>query len=190
VLAKRRLEKQVPLFSHLPQYERDNSLSLQVGLAGEEVHPAFVRLGLKMAERSITGSNARCVALLNAFKELIRDYHTPPQKVLSLHLHSALKPLIRFLIDCRPMSLSMGNAIRFVKHKIGQIRDDVPDEQAKKILIQQIDTFIESRIEVAGQAIVNHGVSRIADGDVILTYAKSSVVEMLLKKVCCVLLSP
>lgn len=182
VVAKRRLEKQVPLFSHLPQYERDNSLSLQVGLSGEDVHPAFVRLGLKMAERSISGSNARCVALLNAFKELINDYVTPPSKVLALHLHSALKPLIRFLIDCRPLSISMGNAIRYVKHKIAQIKDTVSEEDAKRILIEQIDNFIESRIEVADQAIVNYGVSRIADGDVILTYAKSHVVEMLLKK--------
>lgn len=155
---------------------------MQVKLANEELHPAFVRLGLKMAAGTITGSNARCVALLNAFKELIRDYQTPPNKVLSLHLHSIVKPLIRFLIECRPMSVSMTNAVRFVKHKIFRVKDTVSEEQAKQYLIGKIDLFIQERIEVADQAIMGFGVARIANGDVVLTYAKSYVVEMLLKK--------
>lgn len=120
VVQRTRIQKQVPLFSHLPQYERESSLSLQVGFSNEELHPAIVRLGLKYAEGTISGSNARCVALLHAFKQFIREYKTPPAKVLSLDMHSVIKPLVRFLIDCRPQSISMGNALRYLKMQIAR----------------------------------------------------------------------
>jgi len=45
------------------------------------LHPAVLRLGLKYAAGTITGSNARAVALLATFRQVINDYVTPPQKV-------------------------------------------------------------------------------------------------------------
>jgi len=45
------------------------------------------------------------------------------------------------------------------------------DEEAKEFLIRRIDTFIEERIVLADQAIATYGVSKINDGDVVLTYA-------------------
>ncbi len=47
--------------------------------------------------------------------KVIGDYVTPPQKELSRDLDSRLKPYITFLKQCRPPSVSMGNAIRFLK---------------------------------------------------------------------------
>lgn len=182
VVQRTRIQKQVPLFSHLPQFERESSLSLQVGFSSEELHPAIVRLGLKYAEGTISGSSARCVALLNAFKQVIRDYKTPPDKVLSLHLNSVIKPLVRFLIDCRPQSISMGNCLRFLKMKIANIKEDVPEEQAKQFLVASIESYVQERIEFADQVIAKLGASRIVDGDVIMSYAKSHVVEMTFKK--------
>lgn len=116
------LQKAVPLFSHLPQYERETSLSLKlkVGFSSDEIHPAILRLGLQYASGNISGSNARCVAMLTALKQFIVDYSTPPQKVMRDDLLSKLKPLVRFLIDSRPQSMSMGNAIRYVKMKISK----------------------------------------------------------------------
>ena len=46
---KAKAQKQVPLFDHLPQYERVSSLSLNIGFSSREwlhIHPAVVRLGL------------------------------------------------------------------------------------------------------------------------------------------------
>jgi translation initiation factor eIF-2B subunit delta len=45
------------------------------------------------------------------------------------------------------------------------------DEEAKEFLMRRIETFIEERIVLADQAIATYGVSKINDGDVILTYA-------------------
>ena len=41
----------------------------------------------------------------------------------------------------------------------------------------KIDSFIRDRILLAGRVIEQHAIEKIKDGDVILTYARSSVVE-------------
>ncbi|RHY03003.1 hypothetical protein DYB25_006935, partial [Aphanomyces astaci] len=116
-----------------------------------EIHPAILSLGLKYAEGKLVGGNARCVAMLTAFQQVIKDYHTPPDKVLRRDLDKTLRPLIQFLIDCRPHSIGMGNAIR-------------------------------NRIVMAMTAVSKFACSKIVDGDVILTYARADIIEVLLKQ--------
>jgi hypothetical protein len=48
------------------------------------------------------------------------------------------------------------------------------DEEAKEFLMRRIETFIEERIVLADLAIATYGVSKINDGDVVLTYAAYS----------------
>lgn len=56
------------------------------------------------------------VAMMLAFKAVIADYHTPPGNSLARHLtNHHLSPQIEFLKSCRPLSVSMGNAIRHLK---------------------------------------------------------------------------
>ena len=90
-------QKQVALFSHLPQWEKAaSSPSLKVGFSGQELHPSLVRVGLQMASGTIIGSNARAVALLTALKEYLASYVPPKtnkQTIKQLitppsHLHS------------------------------------------------------------------------------------------------------
>jgi len=184
IVSRTAVARAVPLFSHLPQYERETSLSLKlkVGFSSDEIHPAILRLGLQYASGSISGSNARCVAMLTALQQFIVDYHTPPSKMMRDDLLSKLKPLVRFLIDARPMSLSMGNAIRYVKMRISKLPPTLSEQRAKDSLRADIDVFIQERIEFADEVIATHGASKIADGDVVLTYATSHVVEMLLMR--------
>lgn len=53
-------------------------------------------------------------------------------------------------------------------------------KQARSRLIEHIGHFIRERITMADQLIIQNGLQKIQNGDVILTYAKSSVVESLL----------
>ena len=46
--------------------------------------------------------------------------------------------------------------------------------------MEKIDNFIRDRITMADQVITSLGLQKIQDGDVILTYARSSVVQGLL----------
>ena len=120
--------------------------------------------------------------MLTALKQFIVDYSTPPAKVMRDDLLSKLKPLVRFLIDSRPQSMSMGNAIRYVKMKISKIGVGWSEPRAKDHLCAAIDSFIEERVAFADEVIASHGVSKINDGDVVMTYATSHVVELILTR--------
>ena len=59
--------KNVALFGHLYGQPRRTSIAM----AGKDVHPAVLALGLQMSNYVICGSNARCVATLLASKRVI-----------------------------------------------------------------------------------------------------------------------
>lgn len=174
--------KMVHLFSHLPQYSKRSTLSRTVSLSKPELHPAVVTLGLLYADGSVRGSNARTAAMLLAFKEVVRAYQLPPGKVLRLDLDKALKPHIQYLIDCRPHSIAMGNAIKWLR---GQIHGLDPEEgpgEAKEKIVEAIDAYVEERITFAAQALAEVAVDKISDGDVVLVYGRSYSVELTLLK--------
>ncbi|OQS02594.1 DNA polymerase delta catalytic subunit [Thraustotheca clavata] len=182
VIQRTQAQKQVTLFSHLPQYERESSLSLNVGFSKTEIYPAILSLGLKYAEGKIAGGNARCIAMLTAFQQVIKDYHAPSDKSLRRDLDKTLRPLIQFLIDCRPHSIGMGNAIRYVRNIIATIDVNKNDDEAKTFIIDEIEQYMQHRILLAMKAVSKLSCTKIVDGDVILTYARSEVIESLLKE--------
>lgn len=149
-------------------------------IAKGEIHPTIVRLALQFSNFKITGANARCIATLTAFKTVIQDYSTPPHTTLSRHLMTHLSPQISHLVAARPMAITMGNAIRQLKLEISGSDIDLPEQDAKDALCSKIDHYIRDRIIMADQVIQETAGSKIKDGDVILTYARSSVVEKVL----------
>ncbi|PQP91914.1 translation initiation factor eIF-2B subunit delta [Prunus yedoensis var. nudiflora] len=86
-------------------------------------------------------------------------------------------PFIR--LDCSiwlekypgPLSISMGNAIRFLKSRIAKLPLTLSESEAKSTLCSEIDRFINEKIILA---------DKVRDGDVLLTYGSSCVVEMIL----------
>ena len=75
------------------------------------------------------------------------------------------------------MSVSMGNAIRWLKVEISEIDVNTPESIAKADLCNAIDLFIRERVTVADEVIAASAAEQIKDGDVIMTYAKSSIVQ-------------
>lgn len=71
----------------------------------------------------------------------------------------------------------MGNAIRWLKLEVSKVDVSVPDAEAKKGLCDAIDVFIRERVTFADQVIAKSAADKIKDGDVIMTYAKSSIVQ-------------
>lgn len=165
--------KRVPMFTHLYPKEKKASLAG----AGREIHPAVISLGLQLRDYVICGGNARCVATLLAFKKVIQGYSTPPGVALSRHLLTHLNHQIAYLRNARPLSMSQGNSIRWLKNLVSTQPVDLTDSEAKQSLCQSIDLFIRERITLADEVIAREATARIDDGDVILTYAKSSIVE-------------
>ncbi|KAH8765806.1 hypothetical protein BGZ57DRAFT_901180 [Hyaloscypha finlandica] len=166
-------DKTVEFFRHLYK-----TRTTSIAGASKDVHPAVLALGLQMSNYTICGSCARLVATLQAFKRVIESYTTPPQNSLSRHLTShVLSPQIEYLSSCRPLSISMGNAIRWLKLEVSKVDVSVPDAEAKKGLCDAIDVFIRERVTFADQVIARSAADKIKNGDVIMTYAKSSIVQ-------------
>uniref|UniRef100_A0A7C9DAV3 Translation initiation factor eIF2B subunit delta n=2 Tax=Opuntia streptacantha TaxID=393608 RepID=A0A7C9DAV3_OPUST len=182
VVKQTEARNRVELFQHLPQYEFGNQLQdLESKFFKlDPVHPAVYKVGVQYLAGNVTGSNARCIAMLHAFKEAIEDYHTPPDKTLIRDLTARLSSYISFLNECRPLSISMGNAIRSLKSCIAKLPLSISESEAKTILGSDIDRFINEKIVIANKVIVEHAATKVRDGDVLLTYGASSIVEMVL----------
>ncbi|XP_016180587.1 translation initiation factor eIF-2B subunit delta isoform X2 [Arachis ipaensis] len=172
----------VELFRHLPQYEYGSQLpKLESKLFQiDSVHPSVFKVGLRYLAGGTSGDNARCIEMLRAFQEAIRDYSTPPEKALVRDLTAKIGSYVSFFTECRPLSISMGNAIRFVKSRIAKLPLSHSESEAKATLYSDIDRFINEKIILAAKVIVGHAATKVRDGDVLLIYGSSSVVEMIL----------
>ncbi|CAO0802655.1 unnamed protein product [Mucor circinelloides] len=146
----------------------------------KELHPAVLSLALLFSQYKITGSNARCVAVLQTFSQVIKDHQPPDDATFVRHIQKHLDPHIAFLLKFRYMSLSIRECIRWLKKVMADlvaVHPPVADEDARQMLQDQIAWFIRERITMADKLIAQNALTKIEDGDVILTFVKSSVVE-------------
>lgn len=169
----------VALFSHL-----DHRGPLTSEHLPKDVHPATIALALKYSSRECIGSNSRCIAMLRTFQQVIAEYTVPTNTQTSLqrHLPTYLSSQINFLVQARPLSVSMGSAIRLLKQEISKIDILLHEDQAKQHLITFIEQFMYERITLADQLIVKQASQRIVDGDVVCVYAYSSIVHAVLQE--------
>ncbi|KAJ5690089.1 translation initiation factor eIF-2B subunit delta [Penicillium macrosclerotiorum] len=175
---KKKEDKKVAVFGHLYGQQRRTT----VAGAGKEVHPAVLALGLQLRDYVVCGSSARCVATMLAFKRVVESYATPLGTSLSRHLTTHLSHQITYLSTCRPLSISQGNAIRALKLAISSVDPSTPEASAKATLCEFIDSFIREKITVADEVIAQSAAQKIQDGDVIVTFAGSSIVKQTLIK--------
>ena len=149
------------IFSHF-------GLPKPVSSAKGDIHPVIVRTALQFSSFKITGANARCIATLTAFKtvsrhyyvsptgrilirtQVIQDYVTPPNNTLSRHLMTHLSPQISHLVAARPMSVTMGNAIRQLKLDISGSDIDLPEQDVRFVRLDYLLAFHCSSM-IAGQ---------------------------------------
>lgn len=62
---------------------------------------------------------------------MIRDFSTPPQKEFSRELEALIKPAVTYLKQCRPLSVTMTNALRYIKYQMTQLNNDDKDETVR-----------------------------------------------------------
>jgi len=182
VPARTKAQRQVGLFSHLHQYERELSVTRDLPVIGGNLHPAIVQLGIQYAEGKIVGSSGRCISLLLALKTLLLD--TLPQLSTASELYkevdNVMKPNITFLKQCRPLSISMSNAIRYLKREVMGFGRGLSIEEIKTNIEEMVDDFINVNFTLHPKAISETANKKIRDGDVILTFSHSKLVEKVL----------
>ncbi|XP_078033187.1 eukaryotic translation initiation factor 2B subunit delta isoform X2 [Augochlora pura] len=169
---------EINLFKHL-YHEREQAI-VDVLPVNSHIHPRIVRLGAQYAQKLIVGSNARCVALLAAVKELIQDFERPSQADFIRGLESSLLESMAYLHHCRPSAVSMQNALRHLLRQMTQLPPALSDADAKCKLLNVIDTYIREQIQLADDAISLTIQQKVSNGDVILTYGYSSLIHKIL----------
>lgn len=182
VPARTPAQRQIPLFSHLHQYEREASITRDLAATGGDIHPAVLQLGLRLAQGEVTGSSERCVSLLAALRTLLQDLlpSLTPGPELYKDIDSLIQPNITFLKQCRPLSISMQNAIRYLKHEVKSLDKGLSLDEARDAIAERIDEFINVNFVLHPKAISETANRKIQDTDVILTFSHSKLVEKIL----------
>ncbi|XP_050326130.1 translation initiation factor eIF-2B subunit delta [Bactrocera neohumeralis] len=168
----------VRLFNHLEKARQEANLFLN----NPHIHPSIARLGEQYAQRTIVGSNARCIGFLNALKMVIRDFETPPKKEFARSLETTITNSVEHLQKCRPLAVSVSNAYKHIKHVLTQLPTDQPETDLKENLCRFIDTYIENQIGKAAEAISYSVQEKISNGDVILTFGCSSLITYIFEE--------
>ncbi|KAJ1607635.1 putative guaning nucleotide exchange factor eIF-2B [Cryptosporidium canis] len=148
-----------------------------------KIHPAILRLGMRMKERRIVGTNIRSKCLLIAIGQMLEDYYCPPYKSIEKHLKTVLDTHISYITSQRQHNIAMGNVIKWLKRQVCNINPSLPPSEIINQLISCIKTYIYQRIVNACERI-SFLISNkyIIDGDVIVTYSNSSsVIKSLFK---------
>lgn len=140
------------------------------------IHPAVILLTYELAKYKIVGSIPRCIAMLEAFQLAIQDYYTPEGISISRNLTNYLSHQIDILKKARPLSVTMGNAIRWLKQEISHIDPSTSDADAKRDLCEKIATFAREKIELADRLIVENASQHVEETATVLTYGSSKVV--------------
>lgn len=164
------------MFGHLETKEERISSTAKIASI---VHPSILSLTLKISTYKIVGSSSRCKEMMRAFIDVINSYKTPEGISLQRHLTGHLSHQIEYLKTGRPLSISMGNAIRWLKQKISIIPINTTEEDCKKILTEEIEQFIMEKIEVADKVIIEYAQTHIHNNSKILTYGHSNVLSEL-----------
>ena len=173
-------DKMVSLFSHLPRPKPPIEMH---SVSPSSMHPAINTLGHLYSTHALLGGNTRCRAMLQTYALLLQSYEPPVTSRDYRHDvdHSLLKPAFQYwTTQCRPHSVSMGNAFSFLKLAVANLDRDLEWNEAQEILLESMDAYVTERIEYAGKAISRHASSKIQEGDVIVVFGKSEVVNRLL----------
>lgn len=184
------------LFHHFDQFNRDYSVIEKHGIDNPSIHPAFIKYGIECANDRLIGSNERCLGFLHALQKFFYDYKAPSNenKTISKDLDSKLKPNINFLCHCRPLAVSVANAIKEIKQVILYFPSDITEVEAKETLKEEIERFIDEKILLAWETISKYTLadsdtvisgtsyvkSKITNDDCILVYGYSSLIAHLL----------
>ena len=174
----------------------------------ETLHPEVIELGLKYASGEIQGDNERCRSMMQVFLQVLKDYVPPTGDSSSIsnatstskssndsnnnsandgdfrhHFdHQVLKPSFQFwTVNCRPHSVSMGNAFTFLKTAVASLDRDISLEDAKLELEETIERYLQERLEYADRAIAQHALAKIHDGDILLTFGYTEAIDVLLR---------
>lgn len=82
--------------------------------------------------------------------QVISDYKTPEGKSLNRDLTQLFNTLVNFLVECRPLSVSMGNAIKHIKLLISKVSARACDKLHFAVSPEDCFLFMNARTRLQG----------------------------------------
>lgn len=173
----------IAFFDHLPRQEKMSMEEIAILASEKSIPVSCVSLGLQMLDGSLRGTNRRSLALLQMIDEVISSFDLSEGQSFTREFTQAVKNMVSFLVRCRPLSPAVGNVVKSIKAELGRLatQTGLSNEDAKRELRHFVATFAQDKISVAQQALATIASEKINNGDIILTYARSSTVERTLK---------
>jgi len=165
-------------FDHLPRKLPVKNPDLVE--ADRILHPATIKLGGLYSKGLVQADDDRVTVLISAFCTIIRDYKTPPKKILREDLDRFLSKQVQFLVECRQLSRGMGNLIKFLRYSVSKISPEISEAEAKEILLGKLQSFLEEKVLYAAENITRYVASAIREHDVILTFGSSPLIRKVL----------
>lgn len=108
------------------------------------------------------------------------DFVTPQNQEFTRGLEAQVTKSMDYLNRCRPVAVSMANAVKHLKFQIN--RTKLNETEAKNQINEWIETYIKEQLETAAEAICITVREKISDGDVILTYGWLELLQFLCLK--------
>ena len=189
---ERRASKDAPIaspstlafFDHLPKREQFSVEEMAAMAAEKSIPVPCLSLGLKMQDGSLRGTNNRSLALLRMIDEVVATFELSEGQSFTREFTVAVKNMVSFLVRCRPLSPAVGNVVKSIKAELGHLatQSSSSNEEARAKLRQFVATFAQDKISAAQQVLASIAADKINNGDIILTYARSSTVERTLKQ--------
>lgn len=168
-------ESRLALFDHLPKKQIPKNPHMID--ADPIIHPVTVKLGCLYSKGMILTDDDRVTTLIVAFSTIIKDYTTPPKKILREDLDKFICKQVQYLVDCRQLCKGMGNVIKFLRNSVSKITPETSEAEAKSVLLAKLQNFVEERIIVATECISKSLSTIIRENDVILTFGSSPLVH-------------
>jgi translation initiation factor eIF-2B subunit delta len=171
-------------FDHLPRRQHFTMDEIAAIAAEKSIPIPCLLLGMKMEEGSLRGTNARSLEFLKMIDEVVTSFELSEGQSFTREFTVAVKNMVSFLVQCRPLSPAMGNVVKSIKAELGHLatQSSLSNEEACAKLRHFVANFAQDKISAAQQVLAGIAAEKIKDGDIILTYARSSTVEQTFKQ--------
>ena len=121
-------------FSHLRPFdtggehktgEKTKRASVNFGAEKHDAeHPAVSRVARLYADGTVSGGRARCAALLHTLKKVVESFEVPPDETYAHALTARVNAVVQHIQSARPMSVSMGNAVKSLKTHLARMSEE------------------------------------------------------------------
>ena len=179
----REIPEPASFFDHLPRQGHFSMEELANIAAEKSIPVACISLGAQMLEGSIRGTNNRSLAFLQMIDTAISSFELSEGQSFTREFTIAVKNMVSFLVRCRTLSPAVGNVVKSIKAELGRLaQTNLSNQEARNEFHRFIATFSQDKITMAQQALAGTAAEKINNGDIILTYSRSTTVEQTLKQ--------